>query len=52
MRTLWISTGVVVPPLLGLVGAALPATVLTGLIALVVVGQVLVEARVERPTDD
>ena len=36
----------------GCVGAALPATVLTGLIALVVVGQVLVEARVERPTDD
>ena len=48
VRTLWISTGVAVPLLLGLVGAALPATVLTGLIAAVVVGQVVVESRAER----
>ena len=52
MRTLWISSGVVVPLLLGLVGAALPATVLTGLIAAVVVGQVVVEARADRPATD
>jgi hypothetical protein len=52
VRTLWISSGVVVPLLLGLVGASLPATVLTGLIAAVVVGQVVVEARAERPATD
>jgi low temperature requirement protein LtrA len=52
VRTLWISSGVVVPLLLGLVGTSLPASVLTGLIAAVVVGQVVVEARAERPATD
>ncbi len=49
IRTLWISSGVVVPLLLGLLGGvvALPATVLTAVVAIVVVGQVAVEARLE-----
>ena len=47
-RTLWISSGVVVPVLLGLLGAPLPATLVTGLVAAVVVSQVAVEARAER----
>jgi low temperature requirement protein LtrA len=49
-RTLWISSGVVVPLLLGLVGAEMPATVLTAIIAAVVVAQVVVEARYDRST--
>jgi len=53
VRTLWISSGVVVPLLLGLLGAPLPASLLTAVIALVVVGQVAVEARLEgRRGDD
>ena len=47
VRTLWISSGVVVPLLLGLLGGPLPASLLTAVIALVVVGQVAVEARLE-----
>jgi low temperature requirement protein LtrA len=40
LRSLWISTGVVVPLLLGALGEVvlLPATVLTAVLALVVVG--------------
>ncbi|MFL6165129.1 MAG: low temperature requirement protein A [Ornithinibacter sp.] len=45
VRTLWISSGVVVPVLLALLGAPLPATVVAAVIALVVVGQVVVEDR-------
>lgn len=45
VRTLWISSGIVVPVLLGLFGASVPATVVTAVIALVVLGQVLVETR-------
>jgi low temperature requirement protein LtrA len=55
LRSLWISTGVVVPLLLGALGEVvlLPATVLTAVLALVVVGQVAVEARLalRRSTD-
>ena len=51
-RTLWISSGVVVPLLLGPVGALQPATLLTGVIAALVVGQVVVEARADRPAGD
>ena len=51
-RTLRISSAVVVPLLLGLLGGALPATVLTGIVALTVVGQVLVEARGESNFDE
>ena len=47
VNSLWISTGVVVPVVLGLVGAELPATVVAGVVALVVVGQVAVVARAE-----
>jgi low temperature requirement protein LtrA len=49
VRTLWISSGMVVPLLLGVLGGVmpLPATALTGVLALVVVGQVAVEARLE-----
>ena len=55
LRTLWISSGVVVPLLLGALGEVvlLPATVLTAVLALAVVGQVAVEARLasRRSTD-
>jgi low temperature requirement protein LtrA len=52
LRSLWISTGVVVPLLLGLFGGPMPATVLTAVIAAVVVGQVVMEARLEGPRPD
>jgi low temperature requirement protein LtrA len=52
VRTLWISSAVVVPLLLGVFGAALPASLLTGIIALLVVGQVLVESRGQSNLDD
>jgi len=52
VRTLWISSGVVVPLLLGLLGGPLPASLLTAVIALVVVGQVAVEARLEGRSGD
>ena len=52
VRTLWISSGVVVPMLLGLLGGPLPASLLTAVIALVVVGQVAVEARLEGRAGD
>ena len=52
LRSLWISTGVVVPLLLGVFGGPVPATVLTAVIAAVVVGQVAMEARLEGRSSD
>jgi len=52
LRSLWISTGVVVPLLLGAFGGPLPATVLTAVIAAVVVGQVAMETRLEGTRPD
>ena len=52
LRSLWISTGVVVPLLLGVFGGPVPATVLTAIIAAVVVGQVAMEARLEGSRPD
>ena len=47
VRTLWISSGVVVAVVVGLVGGSWPATVVAGLLALVVVAQVVAEVREE-----
>ena len=52
VRTLWISTGVVVPLPLGAFGGPMPATVLTAVIAAVVVGQVAMETRLEGTRPD
>ena len=48
VRTLWISSGAVVALVVGFAGGSWPATVVAGLLALVVIAQVVAEVREEQ----